>query len=218
MKNLIALFSILILFLLGAITPTHAHEGHKEKQDTLQQHQHEEGHNDQHEATAGQSDHNKQVTADLDDFPNLHPLIVHFAIVLLIIGALLQLVNIYLLKKEIAWIAFALVAGGALAAYLAGKSFHPHTHELTAHAKLVLEQHDLWAEWTINLGIIGAILQGANLFFLTQKRWAVALIALILAGAGYSVSRAGHYGSQLVYIEGVGAQGKFLETGEGHSH
>ena len=205
-----------------------AHNGHKGNQDSLLQTtadtvQHpviEAAAADHLEVSGEKFDHSheKKITADLGDFPNLHPMIVHFAIVLLIVGAFLQLLNIYFLKKEIAWIACVLTTGGVLAAYLAGGPLHPHTHGLTEHAKLVLEQHDYWAGWTINLGIVGAILQGINLFFLARKRWAVAIVALVLAGAGYSVSLAGHYGSQLVHIEGVGPQGKYLETTDGHSH
>ena len=69
---------------------------------------------------------------------------------------------------------------------------------------------------TINFGIIGAIVQAINLFIFNKRRWAVALVALILGVAGFSVSQAGHYGSQLVHIEGVGPQGNFLETGDHH--
>ena len=51
-----------------------------------------------------------------------------------------------------------------------------------------------------------------------QKRWFEVLVFLVLAFSGYSVGWAGHYGSQLVYIEGVGPQGKYLgnESEEGH--
>ncbi|WP_298247807.1 hypothetical protein [uncultured Christiangramia sp.] len=43
------------------------------------------------------------------------------------------------------------------------------------------------------------------------------MVFLVLGFAAYSVSEAGHYGSQLVYIEGVGPQGEYLES-EGHGH
>ena len=36
-------------------------------------------------------------------------------------------------------------------------------------ANQVLGQHDQWAEWTLGLGWIGAVLQGANLFFLQVR-------------------------------------------------
>jgi uncharacterized membrane protein len=161
----------------------------------------------------------ESIRAAFSDFPSLHPLIVHFAIVLLIVGAIIQLTNIYFLKKELGWTSFALIAAGVITAYLAGRNFHPHTHGLSEQAKLVLEQHDFWADWTINLGFIGVVLQGGNLFFMTRKRWAVAIVAVVLLGSGFAVSQAGHYGAQLVHIEGVGPQGDFLESDENeHEH
>ncbi|MEQ9288242.1 MAG: hypothetical protein RIG77_15100 [Cyclobacteriaceae bacterium] len=204
---------------------SHAHKGHEEKKDTTQVEEtsQNKAYAEQPTTKAGHQDalekhaHDEtKVAADLADFPNLHPLIVHFAIVLLVVGAFLQVSNIYFLKTEIAWIAFGMVAGGVLTAYLAGRAFHPHTHGLTEHAQLVLEQHDFWADLTINFGIIGAVAQGVNLFVLNKKRWAVALVGLILSIVGFSVSQAGHYGSQLVHIEGVGPQGNYLESGDHH--
>lgn len=37
----------------------------------------------------------------LDDFPNKHPLVVHFPIVLLLVAAAVQLCNILFLRKEL---------------------------------------------------------------------------------------------------------------------
>lgn len=222
MKNV-----LLTITLLFAFTLLFAHDGHKKKQDSteqvvdsLQSQEHQEADYSEHDHTAVQeshhADHEKKVTADLADFPTIHPLIVHFAIVLLIVGAILAVVNIYFIKKELAWTAFALVLVGFIAAYLAGRNFHPHTHGLTEHAKLVLEQHDFWADWTINLGFIGLLLQGINLFIFQSKRWAMAIVAVVLLSAAYAVAQAGHYGAQLVHIEGVGPEGKFLELEHGH--
>lgn len=160
----------------------------------------------------------QKLTASLDDFPNLHPLIVHFAIVLILFGALLQLVQVVVLRKEVAWIAFLLVFTGTITAYFAGEIFHPHTHGLSEHAKKVLEQHDYWADMTINFGIFGTILQFVNLFVWQQKRWAIVVVFVLLSIAAYSVVKAGHYGAQLVHIEGVGPQWKYLETQREHDH
>ncbi|WP_291368136.1 hypothetical protein [Cyclobacterium sp.] len=44
------------------------------------------------------------------------------------------------------------------------------------------------------------------------------MVALLLIASGYAVSRTGHYGAQLVHIEAVGPQGKFLESEEGRAH
>ena len=216
-----------ILFFLGfSLVSGHDDEIHDSiKQETseslIEKIDSEDGHESKPQHFSEESTHpyaEKKVTADLEDFPNLHPLLVHFAIVLIIIGALIQVLHLILLKKEIAWFAFFLVLGGVVTAYLVGIAFHPHTEGLTAHAKLVMEQHDYWAEWTINLGIVGTVLQGINLFVWQKKRWAIALVTLVLLGAAYSVAQAGHYGAQLVHIEGVGPEVNYLETTNSHSH
>ncbi|HNP96879.1 MAG TPA: hypothetical protein PKJ63_14665 [Cyclobacteriaceae bacterium] len=212
---------ILCLIIAGA---TFSHDGKKHKKDSVniqtdslveRSDAHVQGDTTHHHDEGMKPDESK-VTADLADFPTLHPLIVHFAIVLIIVAAGIQLFNLYFMKKEIAWLVAAILIGGVLAAWFAGKNFHPHTHGISEHAKLVLDQHDKWADWTINSGIVAAILQIVNLFVLKGKRWAAGVIAAVLILSAYSVSRAGHYGSQLVHIEGIGPQGKFLEME--HSH
>ena len=215
------------LILFAALTSAVAHGGKKHKKDSTQTTTMDSTMKmgDEEEHTAGDTTHHhdegmkvdeSKVKADLGDFPTLHPLIVHFAIVLIIVAAGIQLLNLYFMKKEIAWIITAILFAGVLAAWLAGRNFHPHTHGISAHAQLVLDQHDKWADWTTYSGIIALILQGVNLFVYKDKRWAAAVVAVVLAVSSFSVASAGHYGSQLVHIEGIGPQGKFLEMG--HSH
>ncbi len=178
-----------------------------------------------HDHASGDADHHhdeemsldqSKVSADLDDFPTIHPLIVHFAIVLIIVAAGLQLLNLWLMKREISLITTAILFLGVMTAWLAATNFHPHTHDLSARAQLVLDQHDKWADWTINFGVIALILQIVNLFFFKAKRWAFAIVAGVLILSGYSVAHAAHYGAQLVHIEGVGPQGNHLELEHHH--
>jgi uncharacterized membrane protein len=165
------------------------------------------------------------VTARFRDFPSIHPLIVHFAISFILIAALMQIVNIFLLKREVAWMILGILLIGLVAAYLASSGFHPHTHGISRHAKLVLEQHDQWAEQTNFSAMVALIAQLAYMFFIeirkkrntlniAQKtnRILTLIIALIMNFSAYSVLNAGHYGAQLVHIEGIGPQGKYLET------
>lgn len=98
-------------------------------------------------------------------------------------------------------------------AYYVTNIDHPHTAGLTTHAQLVLDQHDLYADWTIYLAGVGLVVQLLNQFLLNGRRWSVLVVALVLTGAAYCVAMAGHYGAQLVHIEGVGPQGKYLDTG-----
>lgn len=213
---------ICMVVLIASTTLVLAHGGKKHKKDSVKTadslamvQQHTSGDTTHHHDEGMRVDQSK-VTADLNDFPSLHPLIVHFAIVLIIVAAGIQLLNLYFMKKEISWIVTAILFAGVLAAWLAGKNFHPHTHGITEHAKMVLDQHDKWADWTINSGIVAVILQIINLFVFTGKRWAAAVVGVILIVSAYSVSRAGHYGAQLVHIEGIGPQGKYLEMEHEH--
>ena len=216
------------ILLLLAVVFVFAHGDKKHKKDSTkapmdstmkmgEEHEHAQGDTIQHHDEGMKVDESK-VTADLDDFPTLHPLIVHFAIVLIIVAAGLQLLNILMMKKEISWIVAVILLIGVLAAWFAGRNFHPHTHGISEHAQLVLDQHDKWADWTTYSAIIALLLQVVNLFLFKSKRWAAAVIAIMLAVSAYSVSRAGHYGSQLVHIEGIGPQGKYLEMEHEHEH
>lgn len=153
--------------------------------------------------------------ASFDDFPHIHPLIVHFPIMLLLIAAAMQFVNILFQKKELNWAVTIMVLAGFVTAYASSHWSHPHTSGLTEHAKLVLEQHDKYADYTIYLAGLGLLAQLLSVLAFRGKRWSIAVAAVILIGGAYSVTMAGHYGAQLVHIEGVGPQGKFLEQ---HHH
>ncbi len=222
MKTTILCFFILFTALTVAI----AHGGKKHKKDSTkvhtdstmkkgEEHQHVVG-DTVHHHNEGMAVDESKVAADLGDFPTLHPMIVHFAIVLIIVAAALQLVNIILIKREITWIVFVILFIGVMAAWLAGKNFHPHTHGISEHAQLVLDQHDKWADWAIYFGIAGVGLHGVNLFLFRNKRWAISIVAVVLIMSAYAVLHAGHYGAQLVHIEGIGPQGKYLEMKHHH--
>ena len=145
----------------------------------------------------------------------LHAAMADFPIMLLMIAAAMQFLNILFQQKALNWAVLIMVVLGFISAYAASHWSHPHTSGLSEHAELVLEQHDKYAEYTIYLSGLGLVAQLLAVFVFRGKRWSAAVAALILIGAGYAVSMAGHYGAQLVHIEGVGPQGKYLEK---HNH
>lgn len=161
-----------------------------------------------------------EAPAPFSAFPNLHPLVVHFPIVLLIVAAVLAVVNTFFVKKDLAWVITGCSFFGAVGAYAAANWFHAHVGgDVPEYIHNVFEQHEHWAEWTFYLALAGFIVQAASQFVFKQARWAVALAAIVLLSSAYAVSRTGHLGGQLVHIEGVGPQGKFLEKeSEEHHH
>ena len=152
------------------------------------------------------------------DFSSLHPLVVHFPIVLLLLAGLTQIASFFLWKKQLDWATLLLLLGGFLGAYVASTFVHPHTTGLTDAASAVLEKHDQFAYLTIWLSGIGLLLKSVGMFFIKDKVWLEIIIALVLASAAFTVSKAGHYGATLSHIHGIGAQGHFIEKNESHSH
>ena len=213
---------LIIVLVFSPLLQILAHNGKKHKQDSVKAKvdsaivgnslQVPDSTHHDHDVRSDES----KVKAGFEDFPTLHPLIVHFAIALIIIAALLQVLNVFLMKREVGWIITGILFIGVMAAWLAGRNFHPHTHGISAHAQLVLDQHDVWADRTIYSGFAGLLLSVSNKFFLSTRRWSAAIVAVVLMLSAYSVACAGHYGSQLVHIEGVGPQGKFLELEHHH--
>ena len=225
MKNKVLLIILAIFLLIGNSIFAHGDEDHKKKdQDTTtlvpEKMQEAETSHDHHEMDNHlMIKESKIVDAAMSDFSNLHPLVVHFPIVLLLLAFFAQIASFFLWKKQFNWATLLLLAGGFLGAYVTSTYIHPHTTDLTVAATLVLEKHDLFADYTIWLSGIGLLLKTVSLFLLKDKLWLEIIIALLLAGAAYSVSQAGHYGATLAHIHGVGVQGKFIESqNDGHDH
>ncbi|WP_139926207.1 DUF2231 domain-containing protein [Hymenobacter sp. DG01] len=150
------------------------------------------------------------------DFPNLHPLVVHLPIVLLLLSAGLQALNVYKDWPPVKWITMAVMAGGFLGALAASTVFHAMPMGLAPRAAAVFEAHEKFAGYTLWLSGITLLLTGVGTFFKIQRR-AYEILVLVSAVATAGVlSVAGHRGAQLVYVEGVGPQGRLLDKSHGH--
>lgn len=153
----------------------------------------------------------KSSSAQLSDFPSLHPLVVHFPIVLLILAPFLQLISLFLFKKELGYVTFGFLLLGFIGAYVAARYVHPHTENLEPIAAKVLAEHETYADFTLWAAGLGLIIKTVTQFLFRGKIIFEGIIVLVLAAGAYFISISAHHGAQLVHIEGVGPQGKFLE-------
>jgi uncharacterized membrane protein len=215
MKTLISI-SILTVFVTAAFA--HGKEKHEKKiQDTVislqeQTHQHEAAHEKENSIAHSHQHHTNGTTASFSDFPSLHPLVVHFPIVLLLVAFILQAASLFVFREQLSWVVLITLAFGFVGAVVAGKYVHPHTSDaISEHAALVLSEHERFASLTIWLSGTSLLFKIISHFFLKRKLWSEIFITLIMLGASACVSIAGHHGAQLVHIEGIGAQGNFLE-------
>jgi uncharacterized membrane protein len=145
-------------------------------------------------------------------FPNYHPLIVHFPIVLLLMAAVFQLLSLFFYKKEFGWTTLILLALGVLSTWLASNAFHAHPGELKGKAAEIFEIHEQMAVYTFWLSLAALIGKLTSQFLLKGKWWMEAAVALLLVASGVTVAIAGHHGAMLVHMEGIGPMGKYLET------
>ena len=151
------------------------------------------------------------------DFPNLHPLVVHFPIVLILVSAALQAVLVFKDWPPVRWITLVVMAGGFAGALAASTVFHAMPMGLSPQVAEVFSAHEQYASYALWLSGITLLLGGVGEFFQLRRRaFDVLVLVAALAAAG-AVSVAGHHGAQLVYIAGVGPQGHLVMKGD-HEH
>lgn len=145
------------------------------------------------------------------DFPSLHPLAVHFPIVLILLAAALQAVLVWKDLKQIKWVTLAIMAGGFFSSLAASTIFHAEPSADAPRAALeIFEQHEKYAQLTLWMSGITFLLKGIGVFFRINRRSfeIIVLIAAIIAAVFLSI--AGHHGARLTHIAGVGPMGKYL--------
>lgn len=140
----------------------------------------------------------------------LHPAIVHFPIVLLLVGAPLAVLAVLIRKWHLPWLAAFVLTCGALGSFAAtwtGDDEEEMVGEISQQADAILEEHEEWGERTRNVAILAAALAifAAALTKFPIPSFAIGVLCAIASiGAAVSVAQAGHYGGRLVYKHGVG--------------
>ncbi len=140
----------------------------------------------------------------------LHPAVIHFPIVLIVLGALASVIAVFWRKGYLPAFAAALLALGALGAWAAvatGESDGGLVENLSAQVEPLLEAHENWAKRTLTAAVIAAVIAvgAAALFRFPRAARGVSVAAAIAAGvASWTVYETGHRGGALVYQHGAG--------------
>lgn len=131
---------------------------------------------------------------------HIHPMIVHFPIVLIIVGFLAEVVYLFFRKEALfSFAAFWLLCLGTVAVVAAYASGAFLTKELYGAAGNVQSTHELFAEITAISSLIGATFK---IYLKMEGKENSNLKWLAFAIYGFtvvSVSIAGYYGGVLVY-------------------
>lgn len=150
------------------------------------------------------------------DFPNLHPLVVHFPVVLLVLSAVLQAVLVFKDWQQVRWITLFMLAGGFLGALAASTIFHAMPAGLSPQATRIFNEHEKYADFTLWMSGITFLLRGIGEFYQLNRRSFEILVFISALLTAVFISITGHRGAQLVYVEGVGPQGNLLMKGDHH--
>lgn len=142
----------------------------------------------------------------------LHPAIVHFPVVLIVLGAAAAIVALIWRKGYLPHFAAALLALGATGAWVAvetGESDGGLLENTTPQMESLIDAHEDWAKRTFTAASAAAVAAVASLLlfrFPRAARAVAAITALAALWAGYAVYQTGHRGGALVFKHGAGVE------------
>ncbi len=149
--------------------------------------------------------------------PNIHPIIVHFPIAILLLAVLMDLLNFFLpdnwwddLKSSIL---YGIGTISAIAAYYSG-TWAADSVFLPSQAQNVLNSHSDWALWTVWFFVGYVVLRMGLHWYNTFDQKNIKVIAFILALPGvFLLYETGEHGAELVFGYGAGT-GQLLQQEE----
>ncbi len=141
------------------------------------------------------------------EFPNLHPLFVHFPISFLVGAVLAQLAVLFFPKNtQLKWFTFLLLLAGCLGALIAIYTAVHISGDADEKAILIFETHQLFGNLTFWFSLLAAILCFVTIKWF-KKRWLEIIVTAVIITTSVFVTITGHHGAQMVHVYGVGPQG-----------
>ena len=141
------------------------------------------------------------------DFPNLHPLFVHFPIAFLVGAAIAQLAGLFFPKDiQLKWFTFLLLLAGCLGALIAIQTAVHLSGDADEKAISLFETHQLFGNLTFWFSLLAMILRFLSLKWF-KKKWLENIVAAVIITTSVFVAITGHHGAKMVYIYNVGPQG-----------
>lgn len=148
-------------------------------------------------------------TGTLADFPRLHPLVVHFPIVFIILAFIIQIISFFVFKRELSWVSLFLIVLGFIGAYISTNILHggdPDLPTLSEIARRTFEKHEQFAHYTEWISGIASVAKIISHFVFKRKLWTGIVVAVLMAGAVYAITITGDMGARLVHIDAIGVQ------------
>ena len=150
------------------------------------------------------------------DYPSLHPLAIHFPVVLILLAAAFQGVVVFKPQwHQIKWTTLIIMAVAFISALAASTVFHAMlSPSAPKKCWAVFNEHEKYAQYTLWVSGLTLVLKAiGDLYKIDKRSYHTIVLASAMVSALF-LSVAGHYGARLVHIEGVGPMGKYLGTEE----
>jgi len=145
------------------------------------------------------------------DFPSLHPLIVHFPIVLILISVAFQAAVVWRNWEQIRWATLFIMGGAFFAALAASTVFHAMpSDDAPKEAMEIFANHERFADYTLWMSGITFLLRCIGEFFKIFRRPYEILVLVAAVASATFLSIAGHHGARLTHVAGVGPMGRYL--------